>query len=203
MPKSCSSKSLVSIPLSDMCRKDLYAYIRAYGDLSHYVKLVPTKPYVKKNALKQIAGTISVRKRKRTYKNSQTSPVKIKKKSRVTQTSPVKKMMNNPLFNNISPQSFKASSNPLFNSNKKQTSQNDNKEYKAFMNALIKTVLNKQINMNEVGPIREELRTKENKARFNQALKKAFTKNLSPSKNVSPRRSQRARKPTRRLITDI
>lgn len=196
MPKPCSSKSLVSTPLSDMCRKDLYAYIRAYGAFSHYVKLIPTKPYVKKSVLKNIAGTISVSNRRRTYKNSQTSPVKIKKKSRVVQTSPVKKMMNNPLFNNISPQRFKASNTPLFNS-KTPNKKNNSNEYKAFMNALIKAILNKQINMNEVGAIREELRTQENKARFNLALNKAFTK------NVSPRRSQRTRKPTRRLITDI
>ena len=64
------------------------------------------------------------------------------------------------------------------------------------MNDLIKAVLNKQININEVGAIRAELRTQANKARFDRALNKAFTKNVSPS--PSTRRSQRTKKSTRR-----
>ena len=67
---------------------------------------------------------------------------------------------------------------------------NNSNEYKAFMNDLIKAVLNKKININEVGAIRAELRTQKDKARFNQALSKAFTTNI--------RRSQRTKKSTRR-----
>ena len=78
------------------------------------------------------------------------------------------------------------------NKSPNQLSQNNNKKnYKAFMNDLIKAVLNNKIGMNEVGAIRTELRTQANKARFNQALNKAFTKNVS-------RRSQRSKKTTRR-----
>ena len=62
------------------------------------------------------------------------------------------------------------------------------------MNDLITAVLNKQINMNDEGKIRAELRTQANKARFNQALNQVFTKNGSPG----TRRSQRSKKSTRR-----
>lgn len=91
----------------------------------------------------------------------------------------------------------KTFNNPLFNSN-------PNKEYKAFMNDLITAVLSKQININDVGEIRAELRTQANKGRFNQALREAFTKDVSPSpskrKSAPSKRtpSQRTKKSTKR-----
>tara|TARA_B100001250_G_C19813726_1_gene797099 strand:+ start:3742 stop:4215 length:474 start_codon:yes stop_codon:yes gene_type:complete len=152
-----------------MCVKDLYAYIRAFGTLNVYKQIVPTKPYIKK------AKLITIAKKVKRPKNN------------------IYKTFNNPLFNSKTP------NKKLKTPNKKQETlnkQNNSNEYKAFMNDLITAVLNKQINMNEVGEIRAELRTQANKARFNQALNQVFTKNGSPSQ--STRRSQRSKKSTRR-----
>ena len=133
MLKKCSTESLKSLSLSHMCVRDLYAYIRAFGPLTVYKQVVPTKPYINKANLVTLA-----------------------------------KKVERP------------------NNNK----HNNSNEYKAFMNDLINAVLNKRVNINEVGAIRAELRTRKDKERFNQALSKAFTNNV--------RRSQRTKKSTRR-----
>ena len=166
MFKKCSTESLKRLNVSHMCVKDLYAYVRAFGTLNVYKQIVPTKPYVKK------AKLISIAKRVKRPKNN------------------IYKTFNNPLFNSKTPNKKLKTPNKKL----KTPNANNNKEYKAFMNYLITAVLNKRINMNDVGEIREELRTQENKARFNQALNKVFTKNGSQSK----RKSQRTKKSTRR-----